>query len=237
MKRGRFALKFAVFAVTFLVISTSAWATILPINVTGTIWQVYGNRGDAPTAVPGAATSTQSAPKLMATDGTFTDTSVNYSATGSGNLNSFFQASTVGPPFATNGANLMSNCVGSSFDSGASDNCYSTVIELTSTSTFTFLGGTTYTLNHDDGAILMVGSTTEISSPSPTSNISSTWTPSANVTGTMTIWYMATNTNPEVLQLSYSTPNTVPEPGVVSLLVTMLMGLACVAGILKKKLA
>jgi len=222
MVHGRFVLKFAAFAIAFLLIGTSAWADIVPVTVTGTVYRVWGNLGNAPTAVPSGSNSTLNAPGLDQTEMTFHASQVDFSVYGSGTLQDFLSSG--GATLESNnvGANqVMSNCSGSSFDPG--HNCYSTVIELTGT--YNFLAGTTYTINHDDGAILFAGggSTNVLPAGSevPTVDIPSSWTPSVNTSGSFTIWYMATNGNPEVLQLS-----AVPDGGTTLILLSgVLFGL------------
>jgi hypothetical protein len=131
---------------------------------------------------------------------------------------------------------VMSNCTnGQTTQDGLT--CYSTAVEVTGTATF--VDGTTYNISHDDGVVMYVdgvsSSVPVIDSGSPTSDETSSWTPTSTITSNFEVWYVATNGNPEVLQ---SNIVTTPEPGAAALLVTMLMAVAGFAGgILKKRLA
>jgi hypothetical protein len=131
----------------------------------------------------------------------------------------------------------MSNCSASSFDSGASDTCYSTAIEITGT--INFVLGKTYSVIHDDGAILWVagvgGGNTNVlpaNSQNPTSAATSSWVSTVSGNTAFTVWYMGTNSNPEELQLT--TPSAVPEPASILLFGGLLVGLA---GVLKRRFA
>ena len=213
MVHGRFALKLAVFAVTFLVISTSAWADIVTVNVTGQVWQVYGNWGNAPTAAPVASgTSTNNVPVIKQTEMSFSASQVNFSAYGSDTLQSFLNSGgATGLSNTTGASDPMSNCTGSAFNSSPS--CYSTVIEITGT--FNFQGGYVYGLTHDDGVVMFANGNKVIDSRTPTSAETDTFAGSAADNGNFQIWYMATNGNPEVLQLSQT---DVPDGGMTLML-------------------
>jgi hypothetical protein len=98
---------------------------------------------------------------------------------------------------------------------------------------------TKYTFEHDDGLVVQVnGGPIGFNNPGPTGETpdSFTWTAQTQ-TVSIAIAYVATNGNPEVLQESESAVTPVPEPGAVSMLIAMLVGVAGFAGILKKKLA
>jgi hypothetical protein len=217
MGHGRFVLKFAAFAIAFLLIGTSAWADIVTVSVTGQVWRVFGNWGNAPTADPVASgTSTADVPVIKQTEMSFTASQVNFSASGAQTLADFLFSGGAVYSDTTGASDLMSNCSDSAFNS--STDCYSTVIRLTGT--YDFLAGTTYTINHDDGVVLFAGGTTTNRLPAgselPTVDVASSWTPSVD-TGLLgfTIYYMGTNGNPEDLQLSQS---TVPDGGATLML-------------------
>jgi hypothetical protein len=248
MVRGRFVLHIAVLAMAFLVMSASAWGDIVvPVSgATGTVWKVCGNWGSAQATAPlssgggtttcnGTTQSTSTAAvdflAANASEGTFNTTNINfYVPSGGGFLSDFLTNGSAGGPngngaftsYAGTGSGaLMSNCTASSFDSGAGDGCYSTVIEIKGNITL-FPG--TYTVLHDDGAILSLGGLgTVINSASPTSTISSTYVYSGASGNNVTfdLWYMGTNTNPEELQLMG--PTSVPEAGTILLLVINLL--------------
>jgi hypothetical protein len=111
--------------------------------------------------------------------------------------------------------------------------CYSTVAEITGTATFT--AGTAYNITHDDGAVLYVNGVQVLDAGGPTAAEVSTYTPASTlVNASFTIWYEGTNGNPEVLQANFG---STPEPGSLSVLLTMLGGIAGLAFIMKKKLA
>lgn len=229
MTRHRLVLHTAAFSLSFVLLSANAWA-----DITGTIWRVPGNYNNAPTSAP-------SGPNVV-DEGTFSAPNVDFTVSGTGNLHDFLTsggATTAGISGLTDlmsgalpGSGLQnSDCYSSSQTSNAK--CYSTVIEITGTGTF--LPGT-YTVQHDDGAIMYVNGSQVFNSAAPTVEIPSTFSVGATEANVpFTIWYMATNGNPEDLILS---PNVAtPEAGAISLLVTMLIGVAGFAGIFKKKLA
>jgi hypothetical protein len=200
-----------------LAFTTNAWADLVtfapPLN--GTVWRVPGNLQPAPTVAPAVP------PAIL--EGTFTAAQIDFAASGSGTLSSFLNShgSGVNTAGVTSGlGDQMSNCnfVTTSFP------CYSTVIHLTSVGPVTFLAGD-YTLTHDDGAVMSIGGVTKVNSPNPTNAIGNTFTLGATTIGDLSIWYMATNTNPEVLKL---TATVVPEPASVLLLGTVLVGLAAI---------
>jgi hypothetical protein len=226
MVHRRFALHTAAVVLASLSLSVSAWA-----DVTGTVWTVQGNWNNAgPNSIIGTN---------AVEDGTFTAANIDFAtSSGTSTLQDFLNsggATENGGFLSTALGKLMSNC--STSGPTNSSGCYSTVIEITGYGTF--LGGTTYTLSHDDGAILCVAdptcSTPVINSPAPTNDIGTPWTPSSDTTGNFAIWYMGTNGNPEDLQIS---PNfATPEAGAISMLVSMLVGIAGFVGVFRKKLS
>jgi len=116
--------------------------------------------------------------------------------------------------------------------------CYNTVIEVTGTATF--VHGQTYTITHDDGVTLSIAGYNSGNDvygggavgPNAAENSDFTYT---GTTGSyaFTLWYDGTNGNPEDLVSNINTP----EPGAATMLFAMLIGVAGLAGLLKKKTA
>jgi hypothetical protein len=209
MKRS--TLQVVLFGVALLLTSSSAWADSYFANgLTGTIWNVPGNELGAqdPALIPGAI-------KI----GTFTSNVIDFQATGSQTLGDFLSSATVSitPGDSSYFSALMSN-------PGSCPSCSSTFLVINGNTTF--LGGTTYTLTHDDGAVMYAGGNLVINSPAPTTPLPSGWTPGADVTGAFTIYYEGTNGNPEVLKLEGDVRN-VPDGGMTLMLLGgALVGLA-----------
>jgi len=244
MNRHRLVLHTAAFSIAFLMFSATAWA-----DLTGTVYNVAGNLNNA-TFVPA-----QNVNGTVATIDVPDLEDLNFVATGVQTLGHFLTAPGV---TVTNGAlsaylsDLASGtvadggkdgagCYSGAGGSGSATNnsaCYSTEIELTGTVFLT--ANATYTFSHDDGVVLSVGagSATNLlpnGSQDPTTDVDSSFTwGGASGSYTVNIGYMATNGNPEDLVESET---GVPEPGAVSMLVAMLVGVAGLTGILKKKLA
>jgi hypothetical protein len=88
--------------------------------------------------------------------------------------------------------------------------------------------GTKLTITHDDGASFYTlgpdySLNTVISSPSPTSQISSTnWLPSGN--NVFGLVYVEANGSPSVLTATVDTPASAPEPGTFALMAAGLLG-------------
>ncbi len=216
MKRS--ILTIAVLVAASLMISSSAWADLLPVSVSGTVYRIPGNLMDASS---GLSTATPVA--------WFTDTVINFQAlngvtsgscTTSGSLCDFLA---YGGATASYSSNTYENAVMSDAST------YSTWIKLTGTATF--VAGQTYTIAHDDGVIMDVSGVSGdvISSPSPTVKIDSSWISTVSGSENFTIYYVATNGNPEDLIL---TTTAVPDGGMT---VVLLGGALVALGILRRK--
>jgi hypothetical protein len=235
----RYLLHAAACSMALLLLSTSAWA-----DLHGTIYNVPGNLQDATLGVPSPGTEIAT---ICAVSGCDDITDLNFTTNGNaGTLDAFLNsagpsvnyafltaadASTYGPALMSGAANPANNsqCYGNSLTSGGPDGCYSTEIEFTGT--VVLVKGMTYSFLHDDGVVVNVNGSNVINAGGPTSATTDSFTyTGATAVANISIGYMATNGNPEVLQV------TAPEPGSVSALLTMLAGVAGFAGILKKKL-
>jgi hypothetical protein len=241
MKPTKFVFHVAAGAAAFLALTASAWADVPVIfssAITGTVYRVCGNFLDALTAAPGSATcSSTTLGQLVANEGTFTTTEIYFNVPPLTTLGDFLTNNNPGSGTIDSGmtglASLMSNCQSSgpaSLTVGGVT-CYSTVIHITGPANV-FQAGVKYTLTHDDGALLSetVGGNV-VNSIGPTSAFPSSWTQGAIGTGNFDLWYMGTNENPEVLQL---TGGAVPEPTSILLFGGLLVGLA---GALKRRFA
>jgi hypothetical protein len=217
-------------SIAFLLLSASAWA-----DIAGTVYNIPGNMNEAGLSEfsGGTELGTFDAPSINFDipdpEGSTTPLSTFLSSGGAYDLSSGLTSS----PYYSQ---VMSNCDNSQ-TTDPPLTCYSTAIEVTGTATF--VAGTPYTINHDDGVVMYVDGVSStnpvINSGDPTSDVPSSWTPTSTVTSNFEIWYVGTNGNPEVLEATSIV--TTPEAGAISLLVTMLIGVAGFAGIFKKKLA
>jgi hypothetical protein len=216
----------------FLMMGTTAWADIVAVtSLSGNVWRTPGNCtqlagcttlgfvGDAGNLTGGV---------LEGTVGIGTATGVNFLATGADTLKTFVNFG--GAVYTSNLLNLpldgaglngaggeqnvsMSGCPG--VDTNLFP-CYSTDIQFTGTANF--INGQTYTLTHDDGAIMTIGSTTFVNSPHPTSSAASTFIyTGTSGSASFAISYMATNGNPEKLELE-TTPLATPDGGMTLML-------------------
>jgi len=215
VKMSRSVLRLALCLVAALSISSSAWADAVSIvSVTGQVWRVSGNMVYAPTgAAPPAA------PLNIIDDlGTFTANKIDFwtpgPQAGSATLRTFLTngGANVGGVDAYALDDVMSNCFTGSNPCPLSPAAYTTIIRIDGVATF--VGGTTYSLAHDDGAVMWVNGTRVINSGAPTESIDSLYTPGATVSAPFTIYYSGTNGNPEELRLE----GQVPDGGVTLML-------------------
>jgi hypothetical protein len=203
------ALRVMVLALTLLAMTTGAWADIVPVGITGTIWSVPGNLQNAPITNPTVG------PAVL--EGTFTASKIDFNTGTSGTLSTFLNFDGSATSIAVSAAALgaqMSTCSGTTTTGGG---CLSTVIHISGTATFT--AGDTYTLWHDDGVNMFVNGVQVINAPGPVVETPSSFTGAGLVNSSFDIYYMATNQNPEVLRLEH-TP--VPEPASILGLGTVL---------------
>jgi hypothetical protein len=160
----------------------------------------------------------------------------------SGGVGTISGSTSTGSPFNQLGTSTTKGCYNNSggaestgTDPSGATGCYSTVIEITGTANF--FAGEKININSDDGVEFYIGTTNVINNGAPTAASGASGTVTSAEAGTgvaFTIWYEGTNGNPE--QLTVTTSST-PEPGSVSMLLTMLGGIAGFAFVLKKKLA
>jgi len=250
MNCQRFVLHTAAVSIAFLMFSASAWA-----DLTGTVYRIAGNGATVDGAFEDATLGT---PANLGTAATISATSLanlnfevpSVPANAGGSLGDFLNS---GVPFGATITNVNNGWLAELASGNSTDNgtdgancygtnnqaapCYSTEIEFTGNVTLT--QNTKYTFEHDDGLVVQVnGGPIGFNNPGPTGETpdSFTWTAQTQ-TVSIAIAYVATNGNPEVLQESESAVTPVPEPGAVSMLIAMLVGVAGFAGILKKKLA
>jgi hypothetical protein len=99
-------------------------------------------------------------------------------------------------------------------------NTYGQIIEITGTETF--VGGTTYSITHDDGIVVTLDGSVIISSMVPTpSPITNTFT--ASGTHNIVIEYAECCGNPAILTSNLPVNSTVPEPGSLALVLGALL--------------
>ena len=175
-------------AITLLVLSTSAWA-----DAFGDVYRVTGN-------LLNAADYSGSGTLL----GSFTAPAINFivpEGQGTSNpLSEFLSSGSASYTSMSNLGDVMSNCP------PATTGCYSTAVHVWGVGDF--VNGNTYTITHDDGVIMTLDGSPFITAAGPVSA-----QPDSEVFGGTTgqhsfsIWYMATNGNPEVLQSNIPVPD------------------------------
>jgi hypothetical protein len=190
-----------------LLAAPSAWA-----DISGTVYRVQGNWLNAANYLPSSTVTFA---------GTFTAPGINFvtpTPGGSGDLANFLTSGGATYSSMLYTGQVMSNC--SSSGPIFTSNCYSTAITITGSQYF--LNGASYSLRHDDGVLMQIEGNPFITAAGPVS----AQTDSAQFLGvsgvhSYTIYYMATNGNPEVLQSSgVGVPVTtnVPDGGTTALL-------------------
>jgi hypothetical protein len=170
-------------------------------DISGSVYRVPGNNLTAGNYSSGL-------------EGTFTAPGINFFVAGpqgsAGTLYDFLHYGSASWTTMGGLSDVMSNC-----PNNVGNNCYSTAITITGSQYFA--QGASYSLTHDDGVLMNItGFNAFINAPGPVSEE----TTSATFTGTSgiynyTIYYMATNGNPEVLE---SSSIGVPDGGTTVLL-------------------
>ena len=142
---------------------------------------------------------------------TFTSSAINFNNNGANTIGSFI-----------NSGSLLSSV---SYLNGytASSNLDFSLFTFTGTAYFT--QGQTYSATHDDGTVMMVGTTTVISSPSPTAPITTTFVFS-NPSGNYDFQYDYTEQQGGSTYSTNATVSPVPEPASMALCGTGILALA-----------
>jgi len=211
------------FGVMILAFATSAQATYMGLS-----WVVPGT--DAPWLGGTVAPNPISFP-TTGLDATFTSTSVNWmNPFGPGSLRNFLASNpgtTINTCTTATVGSVTYNCNTDVISTGSegtqSATTYGQILEITGTETF--VGGTTYSITHDDGIVVTLDGAVIISSMVPTpSPVTNTFT--ASGTHNIVIEYAECCGNPAILTSNLPVnSSTVPEPGTLALVLgTLLTG-------------
>lgn len=178
---------------------------------------------------------------LTAANITFTASAVDFSSygnianTGNGSLDYTFNSFLTSLGSATTvtdvspaGIGNMSMSAGSNTCAPESSTCYGFLMEITGTAAVT--NGESFTVSHDDGLTLTIGGDTVVNAPGPTADTVTTGTyTGATGNEAFTLIYGECCGAPAVLETTII-PATVPEPGTVVELGSMLLGLGLLVG-------
>jgi hypothetical protein len=204
------------FGVMILAFATSAQATYMGLS-----WVVPGT--DAPWLGGTVAPNPISFP-TTGLDATFTSTSVNWMIPfGPGSLRNFL-ASDPGTTIntcttATVGAvayNCNTDVISTGTEGTQTATTYGQIIELMGTETF--VGGTTYSITHDDGIVVTLDGAVVINSGVPTASPSTNTFTTTSGTHNIVIEYAECCGNPSILTSNLPS-NAVPEPANFALVV------------------
>jgi hypothetical protein len=208
-------------AVLVLAFAASAHATYI-----GTSWVVTGT--ESPWLGGTLAPDPISFP-TTGRDATFTSATVNFmNPPGSGSLQSFINSdpgATIGTcTTATVGAvtyNCSTDVISTGSDTTQTSTTYGQIIELTGTETF--VGGTTYSITHDDGIVVSLDGSIVINSGVPTPTPATNTFVTTSGAHTIVIEYAECCGNPAIL--TSNLPTNVPEPAPLMLVLgTLLIG-------------
>ncbi|HUZ94630.1 MAG TPA: PEP-CTERM sorting domain-containing protein [Edaphobacter sp.] len=177
---------------------------------TGSVWE---NATSWPNSLP-ASTSALGTPSA-----TFSVDGINFNSNGSTDY-------TIGS-FLTSGGNTVSN-QSASFAGIAGDTLNNTIYEFTGYTNL--VAGQTYSVTHDDGAILYIDGVAVINAGAPTSAEVSSFVASATGTFSVDLLYAEVNGAPAVLT---SDLVATPEPSSIILLGSGLLG---VAGLVRRRM-
>jgi hypothetical protein len=211
------------FGVMILAFATSAQATYMGLS-----WVVPGT--DAPWLGGTVAPNPISFP-TTGLDATFTSTSVNWMIPfGPGSLRNFL-ASDPGTTIntcttATVGAvayNCNTDVISTGTEGTQSATTYGQILEITGTETF--VGGTTYSITHDDGIVVTLDGAVVINSGVPTALPTTNTFTTTSGTHNIVIEYAECCGNPAILtsNLPVNPTTTTPEPGSLTLVLGALL--------------
>jgi hypothetical protein len=217
MTRTTSLFPIAACAVLVLALASSAHATYIGLS-----WVVPGT--DAPWLGGTVAPN----PILFPTtglDATFTSSTVNFmNGFGSGTLRNFITSdagATIGTCTTTTVGAVTYNCntdvISTGTEGTQTATTYGQIIELMGTETF--VGGTTYSITHDDGIVLSLDGTVVINSGVPTASPTTNTFTTTSGTHSIVIEYAECCGNPAILTSNLPANTTVPEPANFALVV------------------
>jgi hypothetical protein len=209
------------FGVMILAFATSAQATYMGLS-----WVVPGT--DAPWLGGTVAPNPISFP-TTGLDATFTSTSVSWmNPFGAGSLRNFLASNpgtTINTCTTATVGSVTYNCNTDVISTGSegtqSATTYGQILEITGTETF--VGGTTYSITHDDGIVVTLDGAVVINSGVPTASPTTSTFTTTSGTHNIVIEYAECCGNPAILTSNLPVNSTVPEPGSLALVLGALL--------------